>query len=399
MPSRSLTFLKRKNGEVAGSARASPRDGQAHHQAASNDGAMAASREACSHGAPLSPSLQAGTEGPGDRRDAPSPLIKRCWSAINMMGNTTITSPGCRTSIHRLPSNLPSTPPCSAPAVHAGNNSASEFLLEHAMAALHSVASLQQAEEAEATCALLMMTGDLISQAGSTVGGASHTEYGDGGRLPSVEALEAMLLKAGSRTGSRRSTLLATGSAVGAAPMHMCSSLSACSLQLQHHAPLPEQAAGTGCGGTAAAAAAPALTRGSPSSWQYHELRCSPIIDPASGARMLVVVQSDVTARVLAERQLAHMLEAEHSLLESIFPLHVLEHAVMLSGAPGGACPADGMRMGTRPIGDMLPALADASSLATAHEDVTLLFADIVGASEHTFGAPQAASDSHTWPH
>lgn len=422
-PSRSLTFLKRKISVVADGARASPRDGQAH-MAGGSDGAMATSLEACSHAAPISLSLQAGDEGPGERRNAPPPLIKRCQSAMMMPtliipgtsaitspgtsaitspsattitspGATTTTSAGCRTSMYRLPSDLPNTPPCSAALCAAKDGAMAALTLEHAMAALHSVASLREEEEEEASRALHME--ELLAQAGNTVGRASHTEDSDGGHLPSVETLEVMLLKTGSRAGSRRSPM-ASGSA---APMHTCSPMRACSLQ--HHAPRAEQAAGTGCGGAAAAAAAPpALTHGSPS-WQYHELRCSSFVDPASGARMLVVVQSDVTARVLAERQLAHMLEAEHNLLESIFPVHVLEHAIMLSGAPGGgACPADGIRMGTCPIGDVLPALADASSLATAHEEVTLLFADIVGASEHTFWSPScnayAASDSHTWP-
>ncbi|KAG2501567.1 hypothetical protein HYH03_000073 [Edaphochlamys debaryana] len=75
---------------------------------------------------------------------------------------------------------------------------------------------------------------------------------------------------------------------------------------------------------------------------RWHEVVISGLTHPVTRERLLVVVQSDVSARVWAERQLAMVVEAEHSLLENIFPQHVIEHiAMMAAGAAAKAGRAD----------------------------------------------------------
>lgn len=129
---------------------------------------------------------------------------------------------------------------------------------------------------------------------------------------------------------------------------------------------------------------------------RYHEVICSSFWDPLLGRRVLMLLQTDVTLRILAERRIAALLEAEHELLENIFPRHVLEK-IALSRALGGtnkqaaarSSPTPGtsggnakQQPGRKAFGGLqaaLPALLDARSVATAHEQVTIMFADIVG--------------------
>ncbi|KAG2433051.1 hypothetical protein HXX76_008778 [Chlamydomonas incerta] len=58
----------------------------------------------------------------------------------------------------------------------------------------------------------------------------------------------------------------------------------------------------------------------------WHEVRAVCVEDPTTGERLLVVMQKDVTAKVEAERHIAQVSEAEHRLLEQIFPRHVLAY-------------------------------------------------------------------------
>ncbi|GIL58011.1 hypothetical protein Vafri_13200 [Volvox africanus] len=89
---------------------------------------------------------------------------------------------------------------------------------------------------------------------------------------------------------------------------------------------------------------------------------------------MLLLMQTDVTARVRAERRIARVLEAEHQLLESIFPRHVLELAATTAqngdDRGGGAA---------RYRLAQLPLPQNSASTATYHPMVTVLFADIKG--------------------
>ncbi|KAG2496060.1 hypothetical protein HYH03_005979 [Edaphochlamys debaryana] len=106
----------------------------------------------------------------------------------------------------------------------------------------------------------------------------------------------------------------------------------------------------------------------------WHEVTVSPVADPASAeGPLLLVMQTDVTARVRAERAIAEVLEAEHALLESIFPRHVLEAAAAARQGENRAAGAAKYRLA------QLPLAANSASVATYHPMVTILFADIVG--------------------
>ena len=72
-------------------------------------------------------------------------------------------------------------------------------------------------------------------------------------------------------------------------------------------------------------------------------------------------MQADTSPQQEAQRQLVSLLEAEHRLLESVFPRHVLEHVALRKGMEG--------------LGSVLPQLRDSRSLATHHPNVTVLFA------------------------
>ncbi|GLI67458.1 hypothetical protein VaNZ11_011655 [Volvox africanus] len=107
----------------------------------------------------------------------------------------------------------------------------------------------------------------------------------------------------------------------------------------------------------------------------WHEITAIRTTDPVSGQDIIVLVQSDVTDKVEAERHLARVAEAEHRLLEKIFPRHVLtymmtEEGVLLDNGPPSSR-----------LGNLKPAplIRDINKLATSHSEVTLLFADIQG--------------------
>ena len=61
-------------------------------------------------------------------------------------------------------------------------------------------------------------------------------------------------------------------------------------------------------------------TGGAGGQLRHHEVTAARTHDPVSGQHMLLLVQVDVTARVAAERRIAEVLEAEHKLLENVFP-------------------------------------------------------------------------------
>ncbi|KAG2437664.1 hypothetical protein HYH02_011045 [Chlamydomonas schloesseri] len=154
------------------------------------------------------------------------------------------------------------------------------------------------------------------------------------------------------------------------------------------------RAGGAGGGGQAAAAAAAAASVGC--SWQ--EVTASQMVDPTTGQPALLLVGVDVTARVRAERQIAEVLDAEHRLLESIFPRHVLEVAAARqqqqlqreAAAAAGMGGGRGGRMAGLGMAGLL-LTADCASLATYHPLVTILFADIIGFTEMCHSVPATA--------
>ncbi|KXZ50828.1 hypothetical protein GPECTOR_15g514 [Gonium pectorale] len=139
----------------------------------------------------------------------------------------------------------------------------------------------------------------------------------------------------------------------------------------------------------------------------WHEVWATKAVDPFNGSDVIILTQTDVTAKVTAERHLALVMEAEHALVEQLFPRHVLEYiaeewiseavgapaaALSLvprgdSGRSGGRGGGAGGAVGGGGGGGALsggskrwqPVLRDCTTLATWHPEVTLLFADIKG--------------------
>ncbi|GLC70669.1 hypothetical protein PLESTF_001020000 [Pleodorina starrii] len=161
-----------------------------------------------------------------------------------------------------------------------------------------------------------------------------------------------------------------------------------------------------------AAAAAAATIPVNAEGGRWFEVVMSGVPHPATGEILLMVVQHDISSRVWAEKQLARVMEAEHLLLESIFPQHVLEHIAVMaatSALPGedsppsagalpsplppqppalsadpAACPyRTGTRLHPRAANVGNPAVPITGDtflhLATSHSALTVLFCDIQG--------------------
>ncbi|KAG2490262.1 hypothetical protein HYH03_011217 [Edaphochlamys debaryana] len=113
----------------------------------------------------------------------------------------------------------------------------------------------------------------------------------------------------------------------------------------------------------------------------WHEVHAAAVEDPDSGARYLVVMQRDVTAKVEAERHIAQVAEIEHRLLEQVFPRHVLAYMTE-EGCQPAAAPEDegpGADNAAPSTPTWRPQVRDCTRLATWHLQVTILFADIQG--------------------
>ncbi|GLI61498.1 hypothetical protein VaNZ11_003827 [Volvox africanus] len=115
----------------------------------------------------------------------------------------------------------------------------------------------------------------------------------------------------------------------------------------------------------------------------WHEVAATSFTDPVTGARVVALVQNDVSEKVETEMQLTELMEVEHRLLEQIFPRHVLEHIAMqnISGAAavqhsqGSGAGRKQRRMSQF---DLLKS-QDCSQLAHHHEQITVLFCDVKG--------------------
>ncbi|KXZ55659.1 hypothetical protein GPECTOR_2g1209 [Gonium pectorale] len=123
---------------------------------------------------------------------------------------------------------------------------------------------------------------------------------------------------------------------------------------------------------------------------RWHEVLVSGLRHPDTGEQLVLVTQHDVSARVWAEQQLARVMEAEHALLEAIFPAHVLEHVAIMAAVAGDVMQPEG----GEPDGAVAPpkCLSPMVSsppppitgdtflhLATSHSALTVLFCDIQG--------------------
>ncbi|GIL74164.1 hypothetical protein Vretifemale_4210 [Volvox reticuliferus] len=114
----------------------------------------------------------------------------------------------------------------------------------------------------------------------------------------------------------------------------------------------------------------------------WHEVAATSFTDPVTGARVVALVQNDVSEKVETEMQLTELMEVEHRLLEQIFPRHVLEHIAMqnISGATVQHSQATGASRKQRRMSqfDLLKS-QDCSQLAHHHEQITVLFCDVKG--------------------
>ncbi|GIL89286.1 hypothetical protein Vretifemale_17099, partial [Volvox reticuliferus] len=155
---------------------------------------------------------------------------------------------------------------------------------------------------------------------------------------------------------------------------------------------LPVERTGPGSGGSGCNGGSSSDSTRSSSSECWHEVVAVGVVDPVSGRRGVVVMQRDVTAKVVAERHVAQVSETEHRLLEQIFPRHVLqyitEEAGQLGAGRGRVSETDGSGCddggsgcdgASSQVSNWRPRIRDCHRLATWHPRVTVLFADIQG--------------------
>ncbi|PNH07109.1 Guanylate cyclase soluble subunit beta-2 [Tetrabaena socialis] len=111
---------------------------------------------------------------------------------------------------------------------------------------------------------------------------------------------------------------------------------------------------------------------------RWHEVAVRPCTDPLSGQRVLLVVQQDVTCRVRAESALVEVLEAKRRLLADILPRHVVRHMTQSRREEAARERSAGHLPGGPGTSLVVPPhVKNPSLLATQHESLTILFADI----------------------
>eukprot|EP00775_Hariotina_reticulata_P010666 gene10666-10825_t len=106
---------------------------------------------------------------------------------------------------------------------------------------------------------------------------------------------------------------------------------------------------------------------------KWHQVQANRFRDPVTGEDVIMIIQTDMTPQILAEQQLRQVLDAEHVLLEEIFPRQVLE--VMTA-----ASIRKHISSSTVIVGMQCNATSgNRIKLSLQHEQVSILFADIVG--------------------
>ncbi|KAG2492758.1 hypothetical protein HYH03_008923 [Edaphochlamys debaryana] len=123
-----------------------------------------------------------------------------------------------------------------------------------------------------------------------------------------------------------------------------------------------------------------------PGGTRWHEVSVRPCADPLSSEPLILVVQTDVTSKVRAEAALVEALEAEHRLLSDIFPSHVLRHMTAARRAKAAEERQNALEGGL----GLLRHIADPAVLATHHNSVSVLFADIKGFTQMSKEVPAA---------
>ncbi|KXZ52603.1 hypothetical protein GPECTOR_9g648 [Gonium pectorale] len=123
-----------------------------------------------------------------------------------------------------------------------------------------------------------------------------------------------------------------------------------------------------------AAAGGPAAAE--PECW--HEVWATSAVDPVTGQDVVILTQMDVTAKVIAERHLALVMETEHRLVEQLFPRHILQsvtEAWTAAESSGGGAAGSSRRSRYSSVGRSprwRPVLHNCN-LATSHQEVMTL--------------------------
>ncbi|GIL82083.1 hypothetical protein Vretifemale_11025, partial [Volvox reticuliferus] len=140
-----------------------------------------------------------------------------------------------------------------------------------------------------------------------------------------------------------------------------------------------------GIAAAAAAAAARVAAEAPVLAEQWHEVTVRGCEDPSGSDPVLLVIQTDVTRMVEAEAALVEILEAEHRLLADIFPRHVVQRMTRRRWQEAQKRKQGGSRRGGRGGGGgvaglrLMRHIPDPLELATSHECISVLFADIRG--------------------
>ncbi|GIL81263.1 hypothetical protein Vretimale_1176 [Volvox reticuliferus] len=116
--------------------------------------------------------------------------------------------------------------------------------------------------------------------------------------------------------------------------------------------------------------------------YRWHKVLVRPCIEPQGDRRVLLVVQTDVTSQIRAESALVEALEAQYRLLSDILPRHVVQYMMKRHG---DELEGVGTQLHTRS-----PRISDPAELATSHDCITVLFADIKGFTEMSKEVPPA---------
>ncbi|KAG2451869.1 hypothetical protein HYH02_003645 [Chlamydomonas schloesseri] len=121
----------------------------------------------------------------------------------------------------------------------------------------------------------------------------------------------------------------------------------------------------------------------------WHEVWATSAVDPVTGQEVIILTQVDITAKVIAERHLALVMETEHRLVEQLFPRHILQYITEeWTSGPGGMngggaeavqSPSAAQTAVAAQPSRWRPVVRDCSAMSTWHPEVTLLFADIKG--------------------
>ena len=90
----------------------------------------------------------------------------------------------------------------------------------------------------------------------------------------------------------------------------------------------------------------------------WHEMVAGRIPHPSGNGSVVILMQSDVTQRTRLEASIVELSEAQCSMLSSVFPRHIIEFLSLI-------------KMESIP--------AHIAEVARTHEDVTIMFMDIVG--------------------